>query len=193
MILSCRFTGAEAVLNRVLMVWGVAELPDLYWTFTVGFPFVSICRDKQPAWQGDRNSTPSEPHTGLNASWGQLHAELQAWLLDLKTEKLNQMNENFRTSCKKKQTNQANRNGLSWYMMVTLPDRKGPSNGLRGAADEDHRQGEEHAEKNDSRTQLAGTVDWQGKSTHQNSSQNDSQNRQRHPDSSWDRDIQRFS
>lgn len=52
---------------------------------TVGLSLVSVSLDKQPAWQGDLNSSPLEPQTGLKASRGQLQAALQARELDLRT------------------------------------------------------------------------------------------------------------
>lgn len=47
---------------------------------------VSLSVAIQPAWQGDLNSTPSEPQTGLNASSGHPHPALHDNASELKTQ-----------------------------------------------------------------------------------------------------------
>lgn len=54
--------------------------------FTFGLPLVSNSMLLQPAWQGDLNSTPLEPQTGLNAPWGQWHLALHDGEPELKTK-----------------------------------------------------------------------------------------------------------
>lgn len=54
--------------------------------FTFGLPLASNSMLLQPAWQGDLNSTPLEPQTGLNAPWGQWHPALHDGEPELKTK-----------------------------------------------------------------------------------------------------------
>lgn len=46
----------------------------------------SISMKLQPAWQGDLNSTPSEPQTGLKASSEQRQPVLHTWASELRTQ-----------------------------------------------------------------------------------------------------------
>lgn len=52
---------------------------------TVALLLVSVSMELQPAWQGDLNSTPSEPQTGLKASWGHWQPALHDNPSELKT------------------------------------------------------------------------------------------------------------
>lgn len=67
-------------------VWTNSEEEDGKIKLTVVLWLLSVSTAIQPAWQGDLNSTPSEPQTGLKASSGHWQPALHNNLSDLETE-----------------------------------------------------------------------------------------------------------
>lgn len=139
---------------------------------------VSNSMPLHPAWQGDLNSTPLEPQTGLNAPWGQWHLALHSEELELKTGKtwVFQTLEICLGSMMKV---------LSLVCWCLLPRRKDPIDLLGGAAKEQQWQRGEQADQDSTRTQLAGAADRKFQPSHHHSSQDGAQYCHWDTDTSW--------